>query len=223
MKALGKGSIAARIKVVLDVAWYFIAVSLALMVCLLAASPFLDSIPSLEVAGPNVDIGPSNVTLSLPVFLDVDADAYRVQSTSLGIERAEIRNIQADLRFPARKGVFYFANMGIIVALLAFGLWVLTLLRRVFQTLRDGRPFDRANAGRIRWIGLAFIIGELARTGLGLFWSYYAGTHFTAGGMRFVVHPDLSITGIVTGLIVVVIAEVFRQGTQLEDEQSLTV
>jgi hypothetical protein len=34
---------------------------------------------------------------------------------------------------------------------------------------------------------------------------------------------DLNIVAIVAGLIILVIAEVFREGTRLDEEQSLTV
>ena len=48
-------------------------------------------------------------------------------------------------------------------------------------------------------------------------------THFSADGLRFDVRPDFNVFAIITGLIILVIAEVFRAGTRLDEEQSLTV
>ena len=102
-------------------------------------------------------------------------------------------------------------------------LWVLGQLRAVFRTLRDGQPFVPANATRIRWIAFAVIVGELARSAIVFFENYYAMTHFSADGLRFDARPDLNVFAIINGLIILVIAEVFRAGTRLDEEQSLTV
>jgi hypothetical protein len=91
-------------------------------------------------------------------------------------------------------------------SVLALIVWVLGQLRAVFRTLGDGQPFVAANATRIRWIAYAVILGELARSGL-----------------RFDVRPDFNVLAIIAGLIIFVIAEVFRAGTRLDEDQSLTV
>jgi hypothetical protein len=48
-------------------------------------------------------------------------------------------------------------------------------------------------------------------------------TNFSAQGLRFVAAPDLDLVAIVLGLIILVIAEVFRTGTRLREDQSLTI
>ena len=48
-------------------------------------------------------------------------------------------------------------------------------------------------------------------------------THFSANGLRFDARPDLNILTIVHGLIILAIAEVFRTGTRLDEDQSLTI
>ena len=48
-------------------------------------------------------------------------------------------------------------------------------------------------------------------------------THFPAEGLRFDARPDFNILAILYGLIILVIAEVFRAGTRLDEDQSLTV
>jgi hypothetical protein len=84
-------------------------------------------------------------------------------------------------------------------------------------------PRVPANATRIRWIAVAVIVGELGRSGLVFFENYYAKTHFSAAGLRFEARPDFNVLAIVLGLVILVIAEVFRTGTRLEEEGSLTI
>jgi len=76
---------------------------------------------------------------------------------------------------------------------------------------------------RIRQVGWAVVLGEVVRSGMMFFESSYASTHFSAAGLRFVASRDLSVAGIFSGLVILVIAEVFREGTRLDEEQSLTV
>ena len=48
-------------------------------------------------------------------------------------------------------------------------------------------------------------------------------TNFAAEGLRFEARPDFNVVAVICGLIILVIAEVFREGTRLDEEQSLTI
>ena len=218
MRAMGKGSIASFLTVLLNIAWGVVALGLALTALLLVVSPFVEG--PMEVDASLMAVG-SNMTI--PVSFSVDARTHRVTAPSLGIEDAEIRDVRGSLRFPARWGAFLVGNAILVILMFGLVLWVLGQLRAVFRTLRDGQPFVPANATRIRWIAYGVIAGELARSVLVFFENYYAMTHFAADGLRFDVRPDLNVFAIICGLIILVIAEVFRAGTRLDEEQSLTV
>jgi hypothetical protein len=222
MRAMGRGSVASLLTVVLNVGWYGVALVLAITVLMVLAGSNVavqigpDGSPS--VAGP----GPG-VKMAIPVYFSVDARTHGVAAPSLGIEDAQIQDARGSLRFPPQRGAFFVANGVLVIGLLALALWVLDQLRAVFRTLRDGRPFVPANAIRIRRIAWALILGEVARSLIVYFESYYAMTHFQADGLRFGARPELNVFAIVNGVIVLVIAEVFRAGTRLDEEQSLTI
>jgi hypothetical protein len=110
------------------------------------------------------------------------------------------------------------AALGIAVAL-----WVLIQLRAVFRTLRDGRPFVHANATRIRWIGYAVILGEFAKSLVLFTGNAFAKTHFATDTLRFDAWPKVDVFTIIHGLIILAIAEVFRVGVRLDEDQSLTI
>ena len=64
---------------------------------------------------------------------------------------------------------------------------------------------------------------ELLRIGAVLYWSFSAGALITASGVHFVPSTHIRAPAIVYGLVILVIAEIFREGTRLREEQSLTI
>jgi hypothetical protein len=136
---------------------------------------------------------------------------------------AYIRDAQGTLNFPTPGRAFLTITAVIAALAMAIGLWVLAQLRAVFRTLRDGTPFVPANAARIRWIGYAVIGGELARSVVLFAGNSYVASRFAADGLRFDQWPRIDILTIVYGLIILALAEVFRAGTRLDEDQSLTI
>ena len=206
MRILGKRSIASFINSVLDIAWYVVAISLALLAVLLVCSIFIE---------PRGD----NLTMSLPVAVKLDAPIHGAG----GGTSAHFEKLQGNLRFPAKKGAFLSGSVSVVVLIFGYLLWILTQLRYVFRSLSQGLPFVLENARRIRWVGLAVIVGELGRSAIVYFWSYYASLHFTADRLRFAASLDLNPFTIVSGLAILVIAQVFEEGARLEEDQSLTI
>lgn len=208
MKTLGERSIASFIRFVLDAAWWLALVSLALLTGLLVFS-FC------------VNLEGNNLTMNLPVAMELNAPA---QASNASVETdARIEKLRGNLRFPIRSGAFFSGSMFLVVLLLGLLLWVLTQLRHVFRSLSRGLLFIPDNARRIRWVGYTVIFGELARAAVVYFWSYYTSLHFTANGLRFVASTDFHGITLVGGFAILVIAEIFREGTRLQEDQSLTI
>jgi hypothetical protein len=220
MKAIGKGSLASFLAILLNVGWYGVACVLA--VALVVGVLGLDIAVRMGPEGSPSLEGPG-VKMAIPVSFTVDTDTHRITAPSLGIGEAQIQSARGTLGFRPRKGTFRVANLAIVIAMLALAMWVLGQLRAVFRTLRDGQPFVPANTTRIRRIAWAVIIGEIARSAVVFFENYYVMTHFQADGLRFSAHSEFNVFAIINGLIILVIAEVFRAGTRLDEEQSLTV
>jgi hypothetical protein len=232
MKAMGRGSIASFMTGLLDLSWYVVALGIVLTALLAVLSPF-------------VAVQNSTMRITIPVSFSVDARMPRVSAPSLGIEDAQVRagspgfgfefvgandvdrvhlqHVSGSLRFPTPSRAFFVGNAVFFLVLLAFVLGVLGQLRGVFRTLRDGQPFVAANATRIRYIALLVIFGEIALSGIVFFENRYAMTYFSAEGLHFDAWPDVNALTIIHGVIILVIAEVFRAGTRLDEDQSLTV
>lgn len=221
MRALGKRSLASFILGLLNLGWYIVAFVLAVTLIFMVAGRNV-GVQIDTVGAPSVDVGP-HLKMSIPISFSVDDRTHRVDAPALGIDNAEIRDARGSLKFTPPTGRFLISNAMVLVVLLAVALWVISQLRAVFWTLRDGRPFVAANASRIRRIAWVLIGWEVARTAVVFAENYYAMTHFSAEGLRLGVQPDLNVFAILNGLIILVIAEVFRIGTQLDEDQSLTV
>ncbi len=209
MKAIGKGSLSSGLAILLSVGWYGVAVLLALAFCVVLVSPWVDP--------PRVEVG-----LAVPVAFSLDAEVHEVPAAP-GFEDVHVHNLRGSLRFsPRSRGFVAMAALSLVVVL-GLVLWAIDQLRAVFRSLREGQPFVTANAMRIRRIGWAVILGELARAAFAYWGSSYAAMRFVAEGIRFEARSDFDFLPIVYGLIILVIAEVFRVGTRLDEEQSLTV
>jgi hypothetical protein len=210
MKVMGKGSLSSFVTSLLNVGWYAAIILLALSTCLLAIAPWVDP-PRLEVG------------FAVPAAFRIDPETHHVTASPFDVENVHLENAQGSLRFSPRSRVVVAETAVVLIAVLALIMWVLAQLRAVFRTLRAGEPFVSANATRIRRIGYAVISGEVVRAALAYAGMHYAMAHFSIQGVRLEVRPDLNVIAIICGFIILVIAEVFREGTRLDEEQSLTV
>jgi hypothetical protein len=127
------------------------------------------------------------------------------------------------LRFEGGPAEIRIANTAIVVLLLAAACWILLEFRGLFAALRERQFFLAANAARIRRVGWAVIAGEIVRAAIVCFETTWARDHFTVEGMRLESHFQINGFAILCGLMILVVAEAFREGTRLQDEASLTI
>jgi hypothetical protein len=137
--------------------------------------------------------------------------------------RVESVSGHGNLVFAVPNRLFLAATAASLLVALGLVLWLLRQLRVVFQSLRAGHPFVAANAARIRHMAYVMFAAEGARAGAEFLWNRYAAAHFAVAGWQFDVRPDVHLTPLLGGLVVLALAEVFRAGTRLDEDQSLTV
>jgi len=120
-----------------------------------------------------------------------------------------------------------------VTAALSFSGWAcivlaLLYLRRAFTNVSAGTPFPRDNIRCIRgtgWAIIGFAAVELIVDAIML--AFMRQTTMVAGGPAVVplnmLLVDFTLGTILAGLAVVILAEVFRAGADLQDDQALTV
>jgi len=221
MKTLGKTSLSSFLVVLVNIGWFCVALALVVTILFLVAGAYVGV--QIDAGGaPSVEVG-HGVMMSIPVSFSVDPETHHVSAPSLGITNAQLRDARAALKFTPQRGPFFIANAVLLVGLLSLALWALSQLRGVLCTLRDGKPFAPANARRLRRIAWLAILGELVRAAVVFFENQYPASHFVSEGLHFSARPEVNVFAIVNGLVILVIAEVFRIGTRLDEDQSLTV
>ena len=98
----------------------------------------------------------------------------------------------------------------------------LLLLRGLLSSVRDGDPFTAANVRRLRAMGMLLAVGialgSLLTSG---FEQGLAATAPAAGDLA--TSTDLNLSGLVAGLLLFVLAEVFARGVRMRDDIEGTV
>jgi hypothetical protein len=108
------------------------------------------------------------------------------------------------------------------VVLLAF---VFGQLLAIFRSLREGSPFIAQNARRLRRIGLAILLMEGLRVLVMLVVVEPVIEKLRPLARGAVIQTSVwpSMEGLFLGFSVLILAEVFRRGTRMQEEQALTV
>lgn len=209
MKILGKSSVASVLKWWLEILWYMTWAAAVIIVVI-----FGHAIISGDPVGERLEV---------PILFDLQPGSYDLTSDRLDVSGARITDATGTLRFESPNALLMALYLGIATALLAVLLIVFQQLRKIFRSLTDSDVFTTANAFRIRFIGLFVIFGEMAATLLEFLARHYIRARFETTG--FVLRADFAadLSTIFGGPVVLVIAEVFRTGAKIKEDQDLTI
>jgi hypothetical protein len=217
MRLFGPGSISAPARILLDVLLVIVGVLVVLQIAVVAAllvnpmHPLRQHYQVTTIAAVPAEVWPTG-------------DVVRVEP---GTASASV-DPWAYITYRPTSRLFVF-----VTAVASFSAWacvllVLLNLRRAFTNIAAGTPFPRDNIRRIRlagWAILGFAAVELL-IDVGML-AYMRATTTVAG--RPPVIPvamllvDFPLGTILAGLAVVILAELFRAGADLQDDQALTV
>jgi hypothetical protein len=112
--------------------------------------------------------------------------------------------------------------VGYIVAF-AVILWVLALLRRILATTSRGRPFDPLNPKRLNALGWIILCTALLSS-----LSQYIASRWALSKVEVISPPlsplvEFNAGWIVCGLLVLVLAAIWKEAVRMAEEQALTV
>lgn len=208
MNRAGKPSVVSVLRRTLEVVWW-----LWIGIGVLVAADTLIGITS----------SPLNVRLDLLVPFALDPTSFHVTSPRLGVDEVHIGDAFGKMVFSTANPVLIVTWIGWFCLWMGGWLVVIHQLRATFRTIESGDPFAGKAALRIRMIGLVILVMEAAQWVLLLCQQWYLNSQFSTVGLSFrtLVRPNLEL--VFLGLAVLVIAEVFRTGKSLRDEQALTV
>jgi hypothetical protein len=169
--------------------------------------------------------------------LRLNEGAIELQTETSDPADIEIGKLEGTLKFnsygrdPQLLTRVRWTTMPLLVIVLGSWFLLLGFLRRLCANIETGEMFSDNNLRLVRNIGLLLVISELVGDAMLLLSHHLLGSylaqHATITGidanLQSEVISQLGISGIVTGLLVLLIAEAFRQGLALKKESELTV
>ncbi len=201
MKALGKGSVASFVQVALTIVWILLWVALGALA--LAALSYC-AVLSLTAAG---IIDPAG-------FLDAADGGIQIETD----EGALVVYDNVTQAWPVVAPALLIGAVAV-----GGGLIIVDRLRRLFASFTSGEPFRRENATHLRIIWITMLTIEIARFVL----MGMLAAVFAAVGTPNNVDPDfdfsIDFSTWMSIAILIVLAEVFREGARMKEEQELTI
>ncbi len=211
MKALGNRSISSILKSIITIIWY-----LEFLLLLTPPLVFLDD---------------DGITYKWPVTLSTVNTVPQVSATKPGIinfkihDRYQVKEttVKRVLSFEdsstGRRLIQTLHNLVTIVVIM----YITWLLKKIFSGFVKDKPFDANNAGRIRLIGFAVLFWagyELAESFL--YRIYTVSTIKMEGAAFDNYNNSFDVKTFVFGLLLLIIAEAFKRGTEYQaDSESI--
>jgi hypothetical protein len=202
MKALGKGSIASIVRVGLQVAWIVLWVAAGSIALAAVAYTVILGLIANGAIDPEILRGGDG-----QIRVGDDGGSFNVQYDS-----------QAGATWPV---VIPALLIGAVAV--AGSLVIVWRLKKLFDSFSSGEPFRRENATHLRVIWMTMLVIEISRYVLmGL--TAFLLARFGEGPREVSISIDgdrIAAWGSI--LILIVLAEVFREGARLKEEQELTI
>jgi hypothetical protein len=157
------------------------------------------------------------------VYFRLPLSPYHISAGALSSSAGRIAVSSGQLSFARPRASFVLAgSIGLAVAS-AWWLFILHQLRRVLASLHEGEMFARHNALRLRRIAWGVIGFELTHSIAVWSGGAYLKHIVVARGVTLRSHFGVNLPVILLGLVLLALATVFRAGSELADEQALTV
>jgi len=168
---------------------------------------------------------PGAPRLPLPGLVEFPAAAWPVLDAAANSGGFEIDAVHGVVT--ARFDNPWHQWVGLLLGAVSLALMALAagLLRLIVGSLAQGDVFSRANARRLRWLGALLLVESFYTPLFAILLSRWIVAGRTAGGAPLGVDWGLEIDGasFATAWVVLILSEVFRQGADLRDDQTLTV
>jgi len=187
------------------------------------AALFLIVAPALKKLAPDLVVDPTP-RLAFPVTLP-ELGAKAVSQWDVGSREIALWEVTGDLVQPNSQLPAWFGPVTYLALVVGFVLVLLFLyqLRALFCRVREGAPFDADNAARMRWLGVWLLAFHLFYGGFEFCMSWNVTRELASSGILVGPVLDINWFAVFVALVLVGLAEVFRRGAVLEEEQALVV
>jgi hypothetical protein len=211
---LDRRMLARGLKIFLDILFYLILLVGVLLVGSLPVSVSSGYHDGWDLIVP-VTIGEGSLRPRLNLEIAQDSQAV--------FEVARIRDGYGKLHLFHHNLSLCLLNAAFIILILAVLLWAITLLRRILATTVGGHPFHPSNPRRLNLLGWIILAASVLASLLQYLASRWVLTRVEI--INIPVSPVIQSNKewVVCGLLVLVLAAIWKQAVQMAEEQALTV
>ena len=160
-------------------------------------------LPTVEGVGANTSVSVDNVRLRVTV-----PEKYTVSNS---------------LKVMANNGFAYLLSMLTGVAYLAVFILIALIINSLRKSIRDEQPLRHGNIGRTRAIGILMLVAALSESFMKYINIREAATLLQGSALQVDTTFPLNYWNIIVGILMLFMAEVRVVGTQLSEEQKLTI
>ncbi|MEP7278008.1 MAG: DUF2975 domain-containing protein [Bacteroidota bacterium] len=206
MKNLGKKSIAKILSAMIQIVWWMEWIGAIAITAGLLIMPFFKKNTSFTTP-----VTFSAFTIKMVAANETTLQAGRLNATG------------GNFSFLVPTGLISSLIM-ILIVVAAFSFFIAATyqLRLIFSSFAKNEPFVEFNTSRIRNLGIILIVYAFAHLIYHIALNEYLTNHFKwASDIRLTYSFNLG--ALLTGITLIVIAEVFKLGTSLNNEQKLTI
>ena len=198
MRALGKGSLASFMRVALEIVWVVLWIAAAgLALGAVGYAALMIVIASGALPADVLDVGAATIQLG-PVTLHAESDERFI--------------------LPVVAPALLAAGVAIAGALV-----IVSRLRRLFANFTSGEPFSADNAGHLRVIWITMLVMELSRYAIAGIVIVLVSLFDASETTEIEIQAPVNFMTWGAIFVLIVLAEVFREGARLKEEQELTI
>jgi hypothetical protein len=210
MKILGQKSLAFILKILFDILYYTLLVS-SVGILLLFILKFINPDSETLEFTFNKEMAVSEMISNFPEEIDIPA--------VLGVK---INNIRINTALEITEAQSLFLAFFSYVYAMGFLLFFFYSFRKIFKNFINSNNFSADHAVRISAVGIAIIVTELISFIIvGIFDIHEICIKFFSSTVSATYGTSISMFFI--GFALIVLGEIFRQGTLLKEEQQLTI
>ena len=211
---LERRGLARGLKICLDILFYIVLAVGILLAGGLTISLFSDYDDGWEIRAP-VAVGETSLFSRLPVEIEMDVSPA-FENPSIWEAQGKLRFLHYSLPLHLGESAASFLTLGIL-------LWAITLLRRILATTAGGHPFDPQNPRRLNTLGWILLLSSVLTSFL-----QYLASRWILSKVEVTTFPLSPLVQvykewILCGLLVLVLAAIWKQAVQMAEDQSLTV
>jgi hypothetical protein len=114
-------------------------------------------------------------------------------------------------------------GLGLVLLGLVIAQSIVYRLRKILASLNEGEPFAIGNSRHVRAIGMTVLAGSILNAIGSIAVGYLATSSIHLAGIDLSPRAGSPLSGIFLGLVILVLASVFRRGSELQEDHDMTV